>query len=909
MIKKILVTLLIVPIIGFAIYSYIHLKEIKTPVSPIITAIPTNATLIIECNQGKGFWQKLTQKNTIWNQLQETSYFSTLNGKINFVDSLFKSGTAVYNLIKKETLFISAHKDGVSSYDFLFYINLPVSTKREFLNDFIKNASPKTATKTDRIYDGITINELKLSEQQSFHYLFSKGIFICSFSKLLAEDAVKQLNSGSSLMNNPSFASVMETKGNKVDGTVFINYSTVGDLITPYLQNNPSFLNSFQHTANWTSLDATIKSDSYLLNGFTFSSDSSNNYLNIFKNQEPQDITTTSILPRNTSYFIEFGFSDFKNYLKNYTAFLENSNRLFERNKQLKAINSKYDINLEEFFTDNVSKEMAVAIIEPEKQDYSANYVAVFKLINGEKTEKSIRELQNQILQIKHSADDTATTLYRKQKLGKINIPGILPMLFGENFVNINENYYAITDNYLVIANNTKVLRNVLSFKYNNKTLAKDSNYVAFSENISNESNIYIYSNIARSLEVYKKNVETNYKKDFDKKAELLRKFQAVTFQFSNQNELFYTNVYLKYKPIYKKETNSIWETPLDTTTSNTPKILADSKNETQYIFIQDDGMKIYLLNNKGELLWKKQLSEKIMGSASIVSGEENENSIIFSSAKAIYRYTISGEETNHFPIQLNATATIPVAVNDYSKKGDYRIFIACDDRKVYQFNSEGKSVKDWQCKKLDDIVTVPISLFTTGGRDFVLILDKAGNMKLLDKKGQWILRIKDKLPDYINNYYVLQKDRDIYQSSIFMFNSKGEKIRYYFRGKMEKETVAEQTNYNADIDPKNNVSGICAKNSFYTVNNKNEKSIPLVIEKAVVLIPQTFHLSNGKTIVAVRDKGKSELYLFDEKGTLLDDFPIVCNSGVDCISEKNAKNSYLLGVSEKRLFLYQIQD
>ena len=130
MIKKILVTLLIVPIIGFSIYSYIHLKEIKTPVSPIITAIPTNATLIIECNQGKSFWQKLTQKNTIWNQLQETSYFATLNGKINYVDSLFKSGTTVYNLIKKETLFVSAHKDGATSYDFLFYIN---QTQHPFL--------------------------------------------------------------------------------------------------------------------------------------------------------------------------------------------------------------------------------------------------------------------------------------------------------------------------------------------------------------------------------------------------------------------------------------------------------------------------------------------------------------------------------------------------------------------------------------------------------------------------------------------------------------------------------------------------------------------------------------------------------------------------------------------------------
>jgi hypothetical protein len=906
MLKKILATLLIVPIIGFAIYSYVHLKEIKTPVSPAISAIPINAALVIECREGKTFWQKLTTNNLIWQQLTQSNYFSSLDEKIKFLDSLFKPGSVSYNLIKKETTYISAHIAGAGTFDFLFYINLPVTTKKEFLLDFIKNASPPSATINDRIYDGITINEVKLSGKRSFYYLFSRGIFICSFSKLLAEDAVRQLNGTSSLMNDPSFAKVMESTGNKVDGNVFVNYRVITEMISPYLENNANFLRTFKGLANWTSFDLGIRSNSFSLNGFTFSSDSANNYLNIFKEQQAQEITVPAILPRNTAYFIDFGCSNLKRYFRDYRAFLENSNQLAERENTLKTINGKYDINLEEFFSENVEKEFALAIIEPDKEDYADNYLAVFKLSDAEKTIRKLEELRLSTLAVNHAEEDTSTTNYRNNTIGKINLPAFLPALLGENFGNITENYYTIKDDYLLMANNVASLRNVLSFARSNKTLSKDSNYVSFSDNIQNESNICIYSNIGRSTPIYKKNLAAEYKKGIDKKLEVFRKFQAVAFQFSNKNDLFYTNAYLRYKPVYKKETRSVWETPVDTTVSAVPQVLAGKEDKDNFIFFQDDGKKIYLMNGKGELLWKKQLGEKMMGGAQIVyMDEEKEPYFVFSSASAIYALNNKGEDAEHFPLKLEAVATVPVAAHDYSGKGENRLFIACNDRKVYQFFLNGKRVKDWQAKKMDDIVLAPLSLFSSGGRDFVFILDRSGNMKLLDKKGQWILRLKDKLPDCNNNHYVLDKARDIYQTSITVANSKGEILRYYFRGKLEKQSISSDP-FTSDFDPKTGISAICEKNSFYTVNAKGEKSEAFLFDKTGKPLPQCFHLRNGKTIIAVSNPVTGELHLFDQKGELMDDFPIPCNTPVDFGFDRETGKHFIIGSAEKRIFLFE---
>src|SRR5690606_30369458 len=144
----------------------------------------------------------------------------------------------------------------------------------------------------------------------------------------------------------------------------------------------------------------------------------------------------------------------------------------------------------------------------------------------------------------------------------------------------------------------------------NKKVLSKNENFEAFNENLSSNSNIFIYNNIARSVNVYKAFCKEDYIPMIDEKLELFRKFEAIAFQVSTEkNNLFYNNIHLKYNPVYKQETASLWELALDTIVKSTPQLVINHNTNAKEIIVQDAANKIYLISNTGKVIWTKQLT------------------------------------------------------------------------------------------------------------------------------------------------------------------------------------------------------------------------------------------------------------------------------------------------------------
>ena len=57
----------------------------------------------------------------------------------------------------------------------------------------------------------------------------------------------------------------------------------------------------------------------------------------------------------------------------------------------------------------------------------------------------------------------------------------------------------------------------------------------SFNDNLSSSSNIFIYNNLARSIELYKQYSKEDYLSIFDEKIEIFRKFEATSFQVSTE--------------------------------------------------------------------------------------------------------------------------------------------------------------------------------------------------------------------------------------------------------------------------------------------------------------------------------------------------------------------------------------
>ena len=184
-------------------------------------------------------------------------YIKGIDKKVKFLDSLFATNNRISKLIKTQPTFISIHLTGANRLDFLFLVGLKNAAQIPFVADFIKGVAEE-GTFSKRNYDKVTINEIQLDLKAnssarssevspsikrglgcvSFSYTFSQGIFIGSFNPLLVEDAIRQLNTGNSLLNDRYYKKVMKTADSKADANIYINYKTFPRLITTFFNSD-----------------------------------------------------------------------------------------------------------------------------------------------------------------------------------------------------------------------------------------------------------------------------------------------------------------------------------------------------------------------------------------------------------------------------------------------------------------------------------------------------------------------------------------------------------------------------------------------------------------------------------------------------------------------------------------------
>ena len=102
------------------------------------------------------------------------------------------------SLVKGRPAFISTHLTGTTDFNFLFLVGLENISQISTIDDvFLKLSRNLTVEK--RSYDKVTISDIHVKGGRTFSYTLSKGILIGSFSSILVEDAIRQLNSGNSL--------------------------------------------------------------------------------------------------------------------------------------------------------------------------------------------------------------------------------------------------------------------------------------------------------------------------------------------------------------------------------------------------------------------------------------------------------------------------------------------------------------------------------------------------------------------------------------------------------------------------------------------------------------------------------------------------------------------------------------
>lgn len=908
--RKILFGSFITLCIAGGIYWFIYTKEARTPVTEGINAIPENAAIIFESKQAKNTWKKLSQTNIMWEELLGTQTFATLNIQARYVDSLLGLDPEVSVLLDEHSVFISAHPGNAGAFNFLFVYSLPNRTYQPDIEDFFEKANNGKDIEYSEFNDQ-RIGKLTVPAKGTFFFSFVEGTLIMSLDETLLQKSILQLHSGNSLAKNKNFSKVLTTAGKKVDANVYVNYKNFPAILDHFLlPDYKKEVNAFSDFAGYSGWDITMKPNSLMFSGFTSSADSlKKSYLDIFDKQKPQNIELTKIIPQKTALMIFYGISNTKSFRDDYRVYLGASSQMQSYEQLLGEARSAYHLDLEQTMSAWIDNEMALVVTEPSSTDFSSNTFAVFHSNNiGDATAKLSAAADS----VNKGKPDTSG--YHHHTINHLGIPKLLPGLFGWQFEKISDAYFTSLNDYVIFGNSPEALRNFIDDYESERTLANNKNYIAFAENISSEANLYIYSAIGRSANIYKNFVNAEMSDEIDNKLELFHKFEAAGIQFSFNNKLYYSNIFLKYNPVYKQEAGTLWETKLDTTISAKPYLVINHNTKAKEVLVQDDANKIYLISNTGKIIWTKQLHEKIMSEVMQLDVlKNNKLQMIFNTRSCIYMFDRNGNDMKGFPIKLGSPATNTVSIIDYEKNRDYRIFIACEDQKIYCYKATGETVEGFNANKTSSPVYLPVQYFNAANKDHLCAIDVKGKIYILDRHGETRVKMKEQLAQGIRNFYV-EPGKDYTKTYIIAADTLGNIIKVNLAG--DKEKMKFQDFETSPYFEYRDINNDKTKEYIFLTRRElkifnADKSLVFNYEfGAEITQPlQYFTFPDGHGKIGVSSEASNEIFLFNENGSLYNGFPLKGKTAFSIGDLNNEGNFNLItGSADNSIYVYQLQ-
>ncbi|MFP4605302.1 MAG: DUF3352 domain-containing protein [Bacteroidales bacterium] len=905
----ILAGILLITIAGVLFY----LKKQKMPEFEILNTIPTDVAFLLDIQDPDNFFTALSQDNEIWSELVQMESSESVKNHMHDIDSLIKDDNFLHDKLKNRRIIISGKKSGKNNMSYLLAMNVENLREQKHLESILqKYSAAKGKTFRTNTYNKEKTYYIENNNKRSLTYSFVNGILLIGNNSLIVENAIRQSNVKHSIDDQPDFQKVAKTAGKNVAANLYINYRTLGavieNLINKTYRKELDFISNF---GTWASLDFNIRSDALLLNGFSSGVLEKKELIDLFKNQEPIKHDIKEILPANTSTFLNLGISNKEQYFEKFEEYLQQNDELGEYNNTLEEIEKKFGFNAKETIYELLHEEVGLAFLNGNMSNASDNGFIIMKTKGKRFTENLLVELSrkacnqtNQRHQQNLQIDDEIS-----YKVYRLPIENLFGKIFGSLFKGFSNNYFTIIDNYVIFAESTEILQQFIYSNILNKTLKNDPHYNQFDDFLSDNSNFHFYSNLYRSPQLISNYLNTDLQQEVDKNLTHIRKFQAFAYQFLGNGDMIYNNVFLKFIPEINEEPKTIWECHLDTNIRTKPTFVTNHYTKEKEIFVQDEDNTIYLINKIGRVLWKKNLDEKINSEIYQIDFYENSKlQLLFSTKNKLHLIDRNGNYVEDYPKKLPSPATAGMSLFDYEDTKEYRIFVPCENRKVYNFNKEGDIIKGWQFENTDTRVTQPVQHFRVGTKDYIVFADQY-RVYILNRRGETRVQPETQFKKSKNNIFILEENTDK-KPKLVTTDSKG-KIHYvYFSGKVESTSIDEFSE-NHWFDYKD-ITGNGKKNIIFLDNNtlkvykqNGEKLFTRNFDTKISGPPLYFEFSAREHKLGLVAREANEIYLINQDGKLYEGFPLQGNTPFSIGFLEQPKRNFNLIVGNKYSFMY----
>jgi len=878
MIRRIFLLVSVILVGTFLYFGYDKINRSQQPETDLYELIPINSVVIIEVSDPLTQWDNLLSNNIIWEEFQIFESIQTISNQITTIDSTIKELSNPSFISDNFSVLISIVPSNNENTNQEFVAVYQLKAKTEdvsksmlaYLNSVLGS---KNYTKLD---NGMVQFDI---HQNQYYAFIHEGIISISISKNLLSSISKQIVDEQSLLTNPRFVKVKNTSSKDAETRIFIEPSrlikSVRKLASSKTQTD---IDLFPIVGSWMELDVDIKPNEVSMGGFLTAEDSSLQWVSLFKNQEAIKPRVVNFLPNRTAFMMHYGFSEFDELRKKMVDW-QSRKMGVDYDIPIKTWDTMYDISVEGDFIQWIDNEIALVIMEPDHQDFT-NDAMVW--VSSSDALNMNTKLTDWALKVSNkNVTEFYSIQYRNYTIHKLDIPGFLSSTLGREFEIVQENYFTTIDDYLVFANSPATLQWTINRLKGGKTLKNDPHYKSFENRISAESNVFIYTHIAGSPAIYQSLVNSDLAVEIDNYKNWLQKFQVGAIQVSyERDDLYYVNNYWKYNPVYKKESNSLWELGLDHPVQLKPALVKNHYTNATEIFVQDTGNNIYLISNKGKILWKRKIEEPILSKVTQVDVYKNNKlQLAFNTENRIYIIDRNGNDLSNFPILLPKPASAPLAIMDYEKNKSYRLLVPTTDGKILNYGIRGTKIKGWNYSNRKFAVTQKITHLNIKNKDYLVAVYEDGAVKALDRKGNVRINLKSKFSFTPIGNVRVNESSELDNSYILAVTANKEVVKISLTDTKERlfEISLDSIYFLsfADVDKDGSIE-ILASDSQQIIAYKTDGNevFKFITEDDVDFKINTYNFSE-EVMIGYVSEANNKIYLSHTNGNIADGFPM----------------------------------
>lgn len=904
MLRKILNIVVLGGLVAMAFYwFYRDFEKPQTDDFDTLSAIPQTAAVIFESSDLTQVWRDLSTRSLVWSELQATDYFFRLSDLGQNLDSLIRSDSKLRGLLAEKPIAVSAHMTGGKEYGYLFAMQIDIDADLLEVHKALQ-ATFRSKEIESRVYDGENINSFLSPFFDGRMFYFIKGqLLVFSLSEVLAEEAVRTLVQGASVLNQRQFTRVRETIDRSARAHFYVNYQQLKPILQQYASNESQEVDFFnQPFADWSALDFTMDSDALILNGFVLASDSSRAWLDAFSPQDAPAVKLLNYLPSNTAYFAFMGYGDYGKYRIEKRKKQEKNGGLFKADKAIQKMNEACSCNAEGLGSSWIGSQAIAFITEPASKEYDQNIFAIFEPEDVENAEELLKEFASSI-------GDMKEVDFENSSYFRLEVDNYYGMAVGGVFDGLVDPFVARVEDAIVMANSENAIRNYLATIQSGRSFIDTEEYQDLQDHLFSDAHFILYSSLAKSPVIFRNILDEKFDGDIESRTEVLRNFRSFAYQVSHSTgDLFYNNLYLKQGSDYKKETGAGWEVKLKAEVNGKSHLVKNHYTGVLETIVQDVNNRIYLISSNGKVIWETTLDGPIMGGIKQLDVYKNKKlQMLFNTPNRVYLLDRNGNEVESFPVDLKSKATAEVSIADYDGSRDYRIFIPTEGEQILCFDANGKPVEGWEYSGGSGDVILPVEHIRIKRKDYLFSLTSNGNVLLLNRKGEPRHTVSTKAPGFKHGRTHIDPGSKISKSSFYFADSLGTAFRLGFDDSLEKLRPRPQT-------PKDYF--------FAKIQNDDSMDFGILYDESLaafsfqgdilfdVQLPESdcdklaIHQMGSNSLFSVLNSSENQVYLYGQDGELISGFPVF-GSSIPSIGDINLDGYDNLITTGKEGYVY----